>query len=318
MKVVVVGAGAVGQVYGRHLQLGGADVSLLVKPAHLDSARRGFELYPLHRRRPRRAPVRFEAPAFDSIYAAMSQRPDAVVLCVSSTALRAGTWLEELAGELGVATLVALQPSPGDLDYVCARVASEQVVAGLIAIVSYLGPLPGERLPSPGTVYWFPPLGRSLFSGTRAEALVDCFRAGGLPVRRVRDASATGAHGAAVLLTLVIALEIADWSLDALRRDRELLGLAHAGAAEAMRALEHHLGVRPPRSMGLARPLGLKLGLGLGERAAPFDLEAYLRLHFQKVGAQTAFWLDEVRTLAAGAELPAPALAELAARWSQT
>ena len=314
MKIVVVGAGAVGQVYGRHLQLGGADVSLLVKPAHLDEARRGFELYPLNRRRPRSEPVRFEAPVFDSIAAAMSDRPDAVVLCVSSTALRAGNWLDELASELGDATLVVLQPSPGDLDHVRARVAAEQVVAGLIAIVSYPGPLPGEELPSPGTVYWFPPLGRSLFSGARAEPLVDRFRAGGLPAKRVNDLTATQAHGAAVLQTLVIALEIAGWSFNALRRDRELFHLAHAGATEAMRALEHHLGARPPMIMRLARPLPLRLGLGLGTRAAPFDLEGYLHLHFEKVGDQTRLWLDDVRTIAAEAEIPAPALAELARR----
>ena len=59
MNVLIVGAGAVGQVYGRHFQRGGADVAYLVKPEHLDETRRGFTLYPLNDGRPP-PPVRFE------------------------------------------------------------------------------------------------------------------------------------------------------------------------------------------------------------------------------------------------------------------
>ena len=56
MKVLVVGAGAVGQVYGHALARGGARVTFLVKPKHVEEARRGFVLYELNRGR---APIRW-------------------------------------------------------------------------------------------------------------------------------------------------------------------------------------------------------------------------------------------------------------------
>ena len=35
-RVLIVGAGSVGQVYGRHLQLGGAEVRFLVRPQYVE------------------------------------------------------------------------------------------------------------------------------------------------------------------------------------------------------------------------------------------------------------------------------------------
>ncbi len=46
-RVLVVGAGAVGQVYGLYLRRGGARVSFLVKPAHAAWCQRGFALHRL-------------------------------------------------------------------------------------------------------------------------------------------------------------------------------------------------------------------------------------------------------------------------------
>ena len=57
MNVLIVGAGAVGQVYGRHLALGGAHVHYFVREKYADECRRGFTFYPLNRRKPRAAPV---------------------------------------------------------------------------------------------------------------------------------------------------------------------------------------------------------------------------------------------------------------------
>ena len=50
-RVLVVGAGAVGQVYGRHAQLAGADVTFFVREKYRDEVTRGFTMYPLNRRR---------------------------------------------------------------------------------------------------------------------------------------------------------------------------------------------------------------------------------------------------------------------------
>ena len=52
-RVLIVGAGAVGQVYGWYLSRGGAEVSFYVKEKYLEDARAGFALYPLNTRRTR-------------------------------------------------------------------------------------------------------------------------------------------------------------------------------------------------------------------------------------------------------------------------
>ena len=58
-KVLIVGAGAVGQVYARHAQLGGAEVTFFVRDKYREEVSRGFDMYPLNRRGTE--PVRFEA-----------------------------------------------------------------------------------------------------------------------------------------------------------------------------------------------------------------------------------------------------------------
>src|SRR6185436_20748884 len=107
MRALVVGAGAVGQVYARHLALGGATVTFLVKPARAAACQAGLTLYPLHAGG---RPQRFTAPVLTSLEEVARQRWDAVFLAVSSTALRDGAWLGALLAALGDATVVLLQP----------------------------------------------------------------------------------------------------------------------------------------------------------------------------------------------------------------
>ena len=61
MKALVVGAGAVGQVFARHLQQAGGEVNFLVRHGHLDRLREGLTLYPLNRRQARSRPLHFDA-----------------------------------------------------------------------------------------------------------------------------------------------------------------------------------------------------------------------------------------------------------------
>ena len=46
-RVLLVGAGAVGQVFGKYLQAAGCELSFLVKEKYADEARHGFTLYEL-------------------------------------------------------------------------------------------------------------------------------------------------------------------------------------------------------------------------------------------------------------------------------
>ncbi len=311
MKVLIVGAGSVGQVYGRHFQLGGADVAFLVKEKHAEEARRGFTLYAL--RESGRAPVRFDG--FDVLTALDGRQWDAIVLAVSSPAIR-GKWLDELGARSGDATIVMLQPGLTDHAYVAERVGEGRLVSGLIGFMAYAAPLPGEKVPVPGTAYWFPPLSPCPFSGppARVAPVVDALARGGFPAKAHRDVQGELAFKGAVFETYVVALECAGWRLAQLRRDRELVRLGARAAREVASLAAKVQGRKAPAVVMLAGPLGVRVGMCVVSRLAPFDLEAFFKVHFTKVGDQTQQMFETYASLAARHGVDTPALEALRKR----
>jgi hypothetical protein len=314
MKVLVVGAGVVGQVYGHHLATGGAEVTFLVKPEHAAALEGGATLYPLNRRR-KTSPVSFtDFRLLTDVTAVAGQRWNHVYLAMSSTGLRAGDWFRTLAAGLGHATLVLLQPGPDDRRFVEAHVAPEAIVQGIITLIGYQAPLPGEaRFPRPGVAYWFPPLASSPLSGPRAREVVAALRGGGLPARRIADAGPMAAFGTALMMPLLAALERAGWTFGGLRGSG-LLPAASRAAGEALEVMAHHQRRRAPWPLrAFHHPLLIRTALAMLPRLMPFDLEAYLRAHFTKVGDQTRDLLHTYRALGEHAGLPTDGLAQLTA-----
>ena len=276
MRALVVGAGAVGQVFAYHLAHGGADVSFLVKPKYVEQCRRGFTLYHL----PRTEPVRFSA----EIVTEPAGVYDQIYVTVSSTALRSGA-LDDMLRATGDASVIKLQPGLGDRDYLAVRIAPDRIVDGSINFLAYHAPLPGEtRFAESGVAYWWFP-GKCPFSGARAEAVVAALRAGELPAKRVRDVPRQVAFPSAILGSFVGALEAAGWSFAKMRRDTA--GLGARAAAQALRVVGHELGARPPLAMRLAaRPFAFRAMLRVAPHFVPVDLQTYLHAHFTKVADQ--------------------------------
>ncbi|MBF5042150.1 ketopantoate reductase [Aggregicoccus sp. 17bor-14] len=291
-RVLLVGAGAVGQVYARFLKAGGCEVSFLVKESHAAEAREGFTLH-AHRGRSLRTETLQAAQVLTS---PEQVRPDAfeqVWLCVSSTALRAGGWVEALAARTGEATWVMVQPALEDRAFLLQHVPAERLVTGAIPFLSYAAPLAPGASPSSGTAYWFPPLARGAFSGpaARRDAVVRALRAGGYPASRSRDAGRAVAVPAGVLTAFVAGLELSGWRFAALLEPSHL-ALTHAAAREAARAAAARTGASARAVLALLRPGVFRL-LPRASRLVPFDLETYLRVHFTKVGAQNRLMLGE-------------------------
>jgi 2-dehydropantoate 2-reductase len=286
VKVLVVGAGAVGQVYGRALGRGGADVAYLVKPKHADEARRGFTVYALNKSRAPERWDRFEV--LTSLDEVAARSWDAVILTVPTPALREPGWLEALAAKIGTATVVTLQPALDDPDFVRARVPAERVVVGMIGLMAWLAPLPHEppgQL-APGTAFWIPPFGSCALGGPAAAPIAAVLRRGGLPAAVQGDVESARAFGGATLDAVVAALEHTGWDLGALRRDRALLALLARAAREGAGIAARVRGVRAPRALGLLGPTATRLVLGLLAHLAPVDLGAFFRVHYAKVGEQ--------------------------------
>jgi 2-dehydropantoate 2-reductase len=295
MRTLIVGAGAVGQVYGRHLSLGGAAVSFLVKPKYRAAAAEGYRLYPLNGRN-RTEPVKFEGfGVIDSVEAAIGQPWDQLWLTVSADALL-GDWLDTLiTGMPADCVLVCL--SPGQLSYqrLVGLVGEERVISGMINLIAYQAPLPGEeRFSKPGVAYWFPPLSPSPFSGpgVAVKQVCDTLRRGGQPASVHADVQSLMGFPQAILMTHLLALEAAGWTFAGLSAG-DALESARAGASEALSIVAEKNGVARSRLLALWRPAFVRLGLKFAPMLVPLDLEVYLAYHFQKVREQTLLFVKQ-------------------------
>jgi hypothetical protein len=305
-KTLLVGAGAVGISYGYYLAQGGAEVAFLVKPKYAADLEAGTHVY-FPRKRGLREPFLWKDYRVLTDNAQVAAEPfDAVFLCLSATALR-GPWLEPFLASLGPdTTLVMLTPGAEDLTYLSARFPRERIVAGLITLVAWQSPLPGESDHPPGIAIWFPPMTKLPFHGpkSRAEPIVTTMKSGGCPARyRGPDIAPGGTVASAVLTAHVAALEGAGWTFEGLRKS-PLSVLASTAAREGMSVLASLQERRPPLFRHLVRRGLMNFGLRLAASRMPFDFEVYLRYHFTKVRDQTAFSLGELVRLGRERGLP--------------
>ncbi|AKF04708.1 ketopantoate reductase family protein [Sandaracinus amylolyticus] len=292
-EILIVGAGAIGRVYGHCLAAGGARVSVLVRPRHVDELRGGVSVRRVPMIGARRDARFVPADVLTDVRELATRRFDQVWLGLPTNALDE-PWVDALIDAVGDATLVSLQPGA----HVRERLGrARHLVSGAIGVVAWASPLDGSRDrrevgAHDATAYWLPPLQATMFSSdehARADEVARALRAGGCPARVVRDASLELAKSSAIILPLVAALEASGWSLRALRRGP---GLSRALAgSRALLALA--TGSRPPWIASPLRAPLLAPLVAIVPAIAPFDLERYLEVHFSKVGTQTRVLLAE-------------------------
>jgi 2-dehydropantoate 2-reductase len=290
-KILVVGAGAVGAVYGWHLHRAGHEVHFFVKPKYRDEVSAGLTLHRLRYGATQRQDWRGLRVVTDPA-AVAREHWDQVWLTLSSDALR-GELAAQLLAAVGTATVVCLQPDLEDTDYVRSRVSTpDQVVHGLITLISYQSPLPGKKGPS-GIAYFLPPFSPTPLSGTpeRVNGAVDALKAGGMTARAVADVAPVAAAATALMQPLIAALEVGHWRLSTLP-DSEPLHMGLHAVREALTIARQTSGARTAGFLPLLRPWTWRLLLPLAARLLPLPLESYLHYHFSKVGVQTRLMLE--------------------------
>ena len=311
MRVLIVGAGSVGQLYGFCLQRGGAAVDVYVREKYADEARQGYLLY--DRKKGLQDPFRFTPESvFSTPEELQAQRFDALILCIPSNRLR-GDWFQPFADAIGSATFLSLTPGLEDQQFITHFLPEEQVATGLITSVSYPAPLPGESVDQPGTAFWFPPLAPALFQGSspRLQPLVEALRRGGMKSKIVTDLDAKAGFGSGLLMPIVATLETVDWSFQNLKAHQERIDLMLAAIEENLSLVEALLDVKRPVFANLLSATTLKGALIAAPKVAPFDLEVYFQLHFTKVGEQTRLFLNDYIRLRETKAMESPALSQL-------
>ena len=296
MRVLVVGAGAVGKVYGWALRRAGCELGYLVKPKYLKTVRAGFDVVPLNGPgRDARAQI-----TPDTVVTGEADLGtwDVVVLTVSSTALRASEWLRPITDALPNATVVCLQPALEDRRFVDERVSADRVLHSTITFSAWDAPLSGEsdpRFDPPALALWHIPFTPNPVSGPRErrDAWVSTLKRGGLPMTTHRDVRLTAGFPNAVGMPHLLALELEGWSFAKLRSS-SWLAVAAEGVREGVAAYCAEYDQRPPLLLHLVQPWLLAPASRLAPAFIPFDFERFVEKHFTKVGDQTR---DIVRTL---------------------
>lgn len=315
MKILIVGAGAVGQVYARHLAAAGHAISFFVKPQYAAALADGMALHRLRHFRTQSEVWRDYA-LVSTLEAVASQSWDQIWLCMASDALRS-TLTRELLAQVGDATVVCLQPGPDDVEQVRNQLPqSAQLVQGLITFISYQSPLPGRSGPE-GMAYYLPPMAPGIFSGekSRVDALVQALKKGGMAARVVGDVAKSAGGGDGLLIPLIAALEQNDWRLTGFASTTAFVRGREA-AAEALSILERAHGAQVAPTRLVLQPLASRALLALAPRLLPLELEPYLHYHFSKVGVQTRQMLESYIALGERLQLPVIHLQELRHRLS--
>lgn len=311
MNVLIVGAGAVGQVYARHLQLAGHRVSFLVKEKYAAVCRSGLPMYPLNGFQKGQA-VTLQADEVLTGPADVAERQfDQVWLCISTPALK-GLWLDALVSAMGDAVLVSMTPGLRDADRVSALLPAERRVQGMIGFISWQSPLKTETREIPGIAEFLPPWSPSQFGGAEgpARAAAEALSAGHCPASYNAKVGLASALGSGVLLAAIAGLEVEGWSFARLRRSATL-GTIAACARQSMVVAASWHDQAPPVARLFIRPLVLRAVLRVAPWVMPFDLETYLDYHFTKVGDQTRHHLETLAEVGQERGLPVDAIAGL-------
>lgn len=310
MRVVVVGAGAVGRCYADALVRGGAEVTFRVRRP-LDEDR--FVVYGLARGGVSTRSFTARSVTTDAEVAAW--RPDVVLLTVPTDALREGDWLAPLLAAAGDALVVALEPGAEDERTLRAARPDVKLAQGIIALIAYLAPLPGEtRFPEPGVAVWAPltcPFAGPPEVRPALAAFVEVLSRGGLKASIVDDIAGDSAFGTIVMATWVTALRAGGWTFAGLA---EVGPLAHRAVLQGVAVAAAHAGRPAPWWPWWLGPRTLRAGLAVAARWIPLPLETYLRVHFTKVGSQTRMHLRDAVADGTARGLPVDALAAVLAQ----
>ena len=297
MRVAIVGAGALGSVYGARLaQLAGCDVSVVARvPAPASQVR--LERVEDGEVLRWNVPARVDVAPLDA---------DVVLAFVRYEQL--DSLPPRVAG--GTAPVVVMTPMmPQDHDRLAAALG-DRLVTGMPSVVSYLNEAGAIR-------YWLPRMATTLVESRPpatelAGELVGRLGRAEIAARVEKDVLARNVSTTVSFIPLAMALDAAG-SIDALLGDDALLHLALEAADEG-RELGRTIGRAEAWASTLLRfvgPFTLKVGVGLA-RSRAAEACSYVEQHFgRKLHAQNLLMAERIVELAAQKNVPHAALARL-------
>ncbi len=294
-QVLIIGAGAVGLVYGKHLSDAGHKVTFYVREKYLKELSDGTVMYHMNKDKSLKEPLHFKNFSLISSFEEVGKQTwDQIYLCISSTALQSFDLEGFKRNLIGAPTIVMLQPSAQDYEYLIQTFSMEQIVEGMITLISYATPLATETVDPAGTAYWLPPLAPTPFSGEkkRTKEIVQTFKDGNLLATSDKNVQHKALFPTAFLMTFLTALEANQWKFKNLKSNSNILEQIPKVCNEIFTALESKYKVKRPFGIGMiASPFVMKILLKLAPKVMPMDIETYFEYHFMKVNDQTKLYM---------------------------
>ncbi|MDX1694440.1 MAG: 2-dehydropantoate 2-reductase N-terminal domain-containing protein [Ketobacteraceae bacterium] len=294
-NILIVGAGAVGQAYGYQFAQAGNQVSFFVKEKHEQSMAEGLVLYHLNQDKKRRRPVHFrDYGVITDWHKARETHWHQIYLCISSTAFLTFDF-KGLEQAIKPETIVViLQPGPDDYELACQHLPKEQLVQGMITLISYNAPLPGESVPEPGIAYWLPPMAATPFTGNpkARAAVVNTFKRANMNAAVNTNLRKMAPYATAALMVFLTALEASDWQFDQLKSNVELQEQMLQAQSQAFDAVSWQTDTPPPLWRHAIKGWVIRLLLRTAPKVVPLDLETYFQVHFTKVKDQTKLFMN--------------------------
>ncbi len=300
MKILMVGAGAVGQVFGLHLQKAGVELAFYARPGSADRLKKALEkgglpLYQISCLR-RRHPLTHSLEGFQvvtDLAGARLFKPDQIWFTTPSPVYHSG-WFRDFLQNVPSKRVVCFAPEGRRPEFVPEGEDGDRFVFGGITLIAWQGDLDAGGGRPEGVNYWLPPTAIPLMGAAEAcREVVELLKKGELRAAvKEDDFQEMQASGTALLSAFVAGLELAGWSFMAYRKSPWLKRAAH-GAREA---IVSQLG----KPTSLTRWL-LRIGLSSAvlylatlvlPAMTPFDLEKYLKFHYLKTREQTLSLLD--------------------------
>lgn len=286
-NILIIGAGAVGTVYGyflaKHHQ-----VTYFVKQKYVQELQQGYQLQLFNEKKHPIVKV-IDYQVTSHINLTPSTQWDIIIITLSTTALPK---LDLSQVNTTGSTLVLLSPGLEDvaqLKNTLADKAYGSIVTGMINLISYVTTQESAKT----THVWFPPLAAMPFSSTQgsdqavAQQVAHTFNHAGIKAKAVASSLKAAIYPNIFLTVFVLALEAANWSFAQLKTAKPLQQQMLASIKAFNQASKQHYQLAPAMYDALLAPFMVKLGLSLAPRLFPFNIEAYLQQHFIKVQSQS-------------------------------
>jgi hypothetical protein len=300
MKVLIVGCGAVGQVFGLFLQKVGVELGLFDQPAtnkRLEKSLENgglplFQVSQSHKKKPIAHRLEHYRVLRDETECQRFQ-PDLIWFTLPSPVYYSD-WFRNFLQEVPSERVVCFAPEGGRREFLPEGIDRDRLVFGGVTFMAWQGDLEGGG-GKPGAVnFWRPTMPGIMLAGTKkaGREVKLLLRKAGFRASLGKADSRMQACVTGVITAFVAGLELAGWSLSTFRKSQWPV-LAAGAAREAVSGQIYKTGFFQRVWMAfLLSPATLRLASLILPTLVPFNLEKYLKFHYLKTRDQSLKLLD--------------------------